>query len=140
MKRAHFLFAALSFAWASAVAAPFEAVVSRAGEVRLFDPTQPMSGTNPVTVDSGLASDPPFGVLKGGTLSDGRLSHMENSLLGYLKGRQLYIVSLAAAAGARSPRRARSSRRSSPSSSPRRGMPRGRAARRGSARDAGETT
>lgn len=104
MKRAHVLFAALSFAWGSAVAAPFEAVISRVGDVRLFDPTQPMSATNPVTVDSGLAPDPNFGVLKKGTLSGGRLSREENSLLGYLKGQQLFTVGLAVADD-RAPRR-----------------------------------
>ncbi|HSI58637.1 MAG TPA: hypothetical protein VLA16_13840 [Ideonella sp.] len=97
MSSAHFFFAALSFAWGSAVAAPFEAVVSRAGDVRLFDPTQPMSVTNPMTVDSGLAPDPSFGVLKKGSLSAGRLSGLENSLLGYLKGGQLFTVGLAVA-------------------------------------------
>lgn len=94
MKRAYFLFAAVSFAWGGAVAAPFEAVVSRNGDVRLFDPTHPMSTTNPVTVDSGLAPGAGFGVLKKGTLSGGRLSGIENSLLGYLKGQQLFTVGL----------------------------------------------
>ena len=97
MKHTHFLIAALTLSCASAAAAPFEVVVSRAGEVRLFDPTQPLSGSNPVTVDSGLATDPPFGVLRKGTLSGGRLRGVENSLLGYLKGQRLFTVGLAVA-------------------------------------------
>lgn len=88
--------AALSLACGCALAAPFEPVVSATGAVRLFDPAQPMSGSNPITVDSGLSPDAGFGVLQKGTLSAGRLSAVENSLLGYLKGGQLFIVGLAA--------------------------------------------
>ncbi|MBN8509384.1 MAG: hypothetical protein J0L57_12300 [Burkholderiales bacterium] len=104
MKRAHFLFAALSFAWGSAVGAPLEPVVSRHGDVRLFDPARPMSTTNPVTVDSGLPPGASFGVLRKGTLSGGRRSGVENSLLGYFKGQQLFTVGLGDADD-RTPRR-----------------------------------
>lgn len=96
MSSTRVLVAALSLAWAGAVAAPLEVVVSSTGEVRLFDPAQPLSASNPLTVDSGLAPGAPFGVLQKGHLAAGQLSGLENSVLGYVKGGQLFTVGLTA--------------------------------------------
>lgn len=69
--------------------------LTAAGDVRLFDPTLPASGTNPVTVDTGLAP-PPAGVVCNdcfnqaevfftGTVSGSMVSNVHGARLAYAK-------------------------------------------------------
>lgn len=87
---------ALLFVCASASALTMAPVVTPSGELKLVDPSQPLSGTNPVTVDTGLSAADVDGAhtLIAGSVSGTTVSNVRLPYLVYTKGGQVRRVNM----------------------------------------------